>query len=152
MTGMFEEVVRERDVRLEVVNLDPDALVGRLRSIGNSPDDVSGIGTDRCVEIFTDRLLDRRAEEFARTLEAQDPATGNRVGVMLAWGNPLATGGTRLTGVSEPAANGVLELEIDEPVPLGGSLDTGPWLQELILASKDRRESWLVCRQVAWSR
>jgi hypothetical protein len=69
---MIESAVRDRDVPMDIVNLEPDELGERIAGFGTRA--ITPIGGSACISEFTHKYRDRAAQALVHTLEGLDPS------------------------------------------------------------------------------
>jgi predicted CoA-binding protein len=122
MANMLREALSNRDVKIEVVNPDPDALSERLLGLGASPDALEVVSGSDCVEVFANSLCRQASATLADALRESLLSDYPDAALAVAWGDPSAIGpSVRRVAQLAVGPDETLELILDEDVPPVGA-------------------------------
>jgi len=119
MANMLRPALSNRDITVDVVNPDPDALIKRLIGLGLAADAINVTADSECVRSFARSLCEEAstvlAEELRQSLLDDSPDAA----LAVAWGAPTAVGGTARRVAELSVRDTTLELVLERDPPRG---------------------------------
>ena len=122
MANRMRDAFMKRDVMVDLVNPDPDALQSRLIGLGANPDLLTVVSEGHCVESFAKSLCAEATAELADELKGPPPPGALAASLAVAWGSPEASGPTvRRVVQLQLRHDTTLELILEDDVPRQGA-------------------------------
>lgn len=122
ITNMLRTALTDRDVRVDLVNPDPEGLEQRLIGLGANPELLTVTSDERCVESFARALCGEATAQLAEDLNEPLPLDALTASLAVAWGSSEASGTSmrRVVELSEPDGD-TLELILEDDAPPQGA-------------------------------